>query len=227
MTCRACYSADLGPLPFDVPPSAGVWRRCRACGSDTAAHGYDGSIYTTDYMRTHAAAGDDPAKLREEVRSNCEWFGHHLADLPNRDFLDVGCADGAALTVMQSMGWAVHGFDVFTPPYAGPHVTVGAVFSRWLFPLRYAAVLCREVVEHVESPDRLLHEIHGVACPGGLVQVQTPRPQATFHPDVYQRAHLVILSPPHLRRMLSGAMLDVIDSREWATGQAYLCRARR
>jgi hypothetical protein len=59
------------------------------------------------------------------------------------------------------------------------------------------------------------------------VQVQTPRPQATFHPDVYQLAHLVILSPPHLRRMLSGAMLDVSDSREWATGQAYLCRARR
>jgi 2-polyprenyl-3-methyl-5-hydroxy-6-metoxy-1,4-benzoquinol methylase len=178
-------------------------------------------------MRTHAAAGEDSARLREEVRSNCEWFGHYLDGLPNRDFLDVGCADGAALTVMQSMGWAVHGFDVFAPPYAGPHVTVGAVFSRWLFPLRYAAVMAREVVEHVPDPDRLLHELHGVACPGGLVQVQTPKPQAAHHPDTYQRPHLVILSPAHLRRMLDGAMLDVVDAREWPEGQAYLCRARR
>lgn len=226
MHCRACYSTGLDPIPFEVPAAAGRWSRCRACGSDTAAHGYDPAVYDAAYYRTHAGT-DEPAYLRDQVRSNCDWFGHHAAGLPNRDFLDVGCADGAALDVMQGLGWAVHGFDVTRPPYFGPHVTVGAVFSRWLFPLRYAAVLCREVVEHVESPDFLLHELHGVACPGGLVQVQTQKPLAAYHPDPYQRAHLCLIPPARLRVMLAGAMLDVIDAREWETGHAYLCRARR
>lgn len=227
MYCRACYSPDLEPLPFSVPPEAGEWRRCRACGSDTAAAGYDPGLYAPGYMERYAADAADPARMREQVRSNCDWFGHHAADLPNRDFLDVGCADGAALTVMQELGWAVHGFDVFPPPYLGPHVTVGRVFSRWLFPLRYAAVLCREVVEHVESPDLLLHELHGVACPGGLVQVQTPVPLDRFRPETYGSGHLCLIPPARLRVMLAGAMLDVIDAREWEIGQAYLCRARR
>jgi hypothetical protein len=50
------------------------------------------------------------------------------------------------------------------------------------------------------------------------------------HDHVYQTQHLVIISPSQLRRMLAGAMLDVIDAREWTDvqpGQAYLCRARR
>lgn len=226
MTCRACHSPDLAPLPFDVPASAGEWRRCRACGSDTATHGYDPATYDVAYMRTHAGT-DDAAVLQDQVRSNCEWFGHHAGDVPNRDFLDVGCADGAALTVMQGLGYSVHGFEVFEPPYMGPHVTTGKVFSRWLFPLRYGFVLCREVIEHVESPDRLLHELHGVTCPGGLVQVQTPKPLDRYDSIPYQRAHLVLIAPAHLRRMLAGAMLDVVDSREWAEGQAYLCKARR
>lgn len=226
MICRACYSGDLAPVPFDVPAKAGVWLRCRACGSDTATHGYDPATYDLTYMKTHAGT-EDAAFLQDQVRSNCDWFGHHAADIPNKDFLDVGCADGAALTVMAGLGYAVHGFEVFEPPYMGPHVTVGAVFSRWLFPLRYGYVLCREVIEHVADPDRLLHELHGVTCPGGLVQVQTPKPIDHFHGIPYQMPHLCIMSPPQLRRMLAGAMLDVIDAREWEMGQAYLCRARR
>lgn len=230
MTCRACYSADLAPVPFEVPAAAGEWFRCRACGSDTAAHGYDPGLYPDGLAAAHRANIGGAEAARLAVRSNCEWFGHHAEGIPNRDFLDVGCADGSALDVMQALGYAVHGFDVARPDYHGPHVTVGAVFSRWLFPLRYGFVLCREVLEHVEHPDVLLHELHGVACPGGLVQVQTPAPCDSYHPHVHQRGHLCVLAPARLRAMLAGAMLDVIDAREWAAGQpgqAYLCRARR
>jgi hypothetical protein len=125
----------------------------------------------------------------------------------------------------------VHGWDVVTPPYApAPHVTVTPLFCRWLFPLRYAAVLAREVFEHTPAPDLFLHDLHGVACPGGLVQVQTPKPADAYSPGVYQRAHLHVASPGQLRRMLDGAMLDVLDWREWEAtqpGMAALCRARR
>lgn len=226
MTCHLCQSDDVGPLPFPVPPEAGRWGRCRACGSDVAAHAYDPSIYQDweGYSRTIGLT--DVGQFRDNCRWNCEWFQDHAAGLPNRDFLDVGCWHGAALDVMQSMGWAVHGFDVVPPPYYGPHVTVGPFFHRWLFPNRYAAVLCMEVLEHVPDPDLLLHELHGVACPGGLVQVITPKPADAYSDKLYQRSHLFLASPDRLRKMLDGAMLDVIEFREWDATQAYLLRAR-
>lgn len=225
MICRACYSPDHGPLPFDLPAGVGRWRRCRSCGSDTAEHSYDPGMYTTEYLYTHTGQ-TDRALLKEQVRSNVDLFDKHAKDLPNRDFLDVGCSDGTTMEFMADRGWAVHGFDVAKPHYYGPHVTVGAVFSRWLFPLRYSAVLCREVLEHVENPDQLLHELHGVACSGGLVQVQTPAPSDYYAPTTYQLAHLCIISPTRLKKMLDAAMFDLLEELNWGIGQAYLCRAR-
>jgi 2-polyprenyl-3-methyl-5-hydroxy-6-metoxy-1,4-benzoquinol methylase len=225
MNCRLCQSRNTHPLPFEVPTTA-EWFRCEDCGSDSNSLDYDPRLYTRDLAATHRANVGGREACREQVRANCEWFGHHAEGLPNRDFLDVGCADGAAIDAMQSLGWAVHGFDVAEPDYMGPHVTVAPMFHRWLFPLRYAAVLCREVLEHVPTPHLMLLELHGVTAPGGLVQVQTPRPCDYAHPRVYQDGHLFVASPRQLRTMLDAAMLDVIEPREWETGQAYLCRAR-
>ena len=164
--------------------------------------------------------------LRKDCRSNCEWFGHHHELGDDRTFLDVGTWHGAALDVMQQLGWAVHGFDVSEPPFMGPHITVGPLFHRWLFPRRYAAVLAREVWEHTPFPDLMLHELHGVCQPGGLVQIQTPRSMNVFHDIPYQKQHLFVASESQTRKMLNAAMLDVIDFRLWDHGQAYLCRAR-
>lgn len=229
MNCRLCRSANTGPLPFAVPESAGRWYRCTDCGSDSNANEYDAVHYPENLAAIHRANIGGVDAAREQVRSNCEWFGHYKDGLLNLDFLDVACADGAALDVMQAMGWSIHGFDVVQPDYFGPHVTVAPVFHRWLFPRRFAAVMAREVWEHVPNPDMFLHELHGVTLPGGLVQIQTPKPCDYYHPHIHQPAHLFIASPAQMRAMMTAAMLDVIDAREWEAeqpGQAYLCRAR-
>ena len=227
--CRLCHAPGLAPVPFAVPPGYGSWHRCAACGSDTSEARYEDvrPFYTADYLAAEVAATGGDEIRRREVESNCEWFGHHHDRSLPRDFLDVACLDGAALTVMQNLGWAVHGWDVLKPPYAGPHVTVSPHFSRWHFPQRYAAVLARECFEHNPTPDLFLHDLHGVCRPGGLVQVQTPRPTGDFNPIGYQAYHLFLASPARLKAMLAAAMLDVIDERHWAEGQAYLARARR
>ncbi len=224
---------DTVPLPFPVPESEGVWRRCVACGSDSSSNTYAdvNHIYDAAYSHVHGKDCADPERMKDQVRSNCDWFGHHAEHLPNRDFLDIGCCDGAALRVAAELGCAVHGFDVVEPDYMGPHVTVRPYFHRWWFPNRYAAVLAREVIEHVDSPLLFLHECHGVLCGGGLFQVQTPKPADYFHEAVYQKAHLVIISPTAIRTLLNDAMFDVIDAREWGVdgeqpGQALLCKAR-
>lgn len=225
--CRLCESPDPTPVPFDLPPVAGEWFRCTTCGSDTAGHDYPNDLYTPEYETSEVDLSGGPDNRAKEIESNLDWFGHHADGLPNRDFLDVGCCEGTALRGMQDRGWKVHGFDVFPPSYAGPHVTVAPFFHRWLFPLRYGAVLAREVFEHVPCPQLFLVELHGVCVPGGLVQIQTPLPGTAYHPIPYQRSHLHLASAPRMKEMLGVAMLDVLDSRVWELGQAYLCRARR
>lgn len=233
MNCKICLSPDTHPLPFDIPEAAGRWVRCSSCGSDSSSNYYADvkHLYTKEYIIEHSGHLGDMAALEDQVRSNCEWFGHHVGHLPNRDFLDIGCCDGSALNVMQRMGWSVHGFDVVEPPYMGPHVTVRPYFHRWWFPQQYAAVMAREVIEHVDSPSLFLHECHGVLLPGGLLQVQTPKPHTKYHDHIYIPCHLSIMSVPALRKLLDDAMFDAIDFREWGDderqpGQAYLCKAR-
>jgi 2-polyprenyl-3-methyl-5-hydroxy-6-metoxy-1,4-benzoquinol methylase len=226
--CRLCHSTDTGPLPFAVPPEAGGWVRCRACGSDTgtrtyadvAARYHDRAYYDTQPHYT------DIDYLKADCRSNCEWFGHHHRVGMEKTFLDVGCWHGAALMVMQELGYAIHGYDVSPPPYMGPHVTCAPFFCEWFFPKRYACVLAREVWEHVPDPERFLHALHAVALPGGLVQVQTPRAVDGYNSIGYQSQHLHLASEPQFRRLLDAAMLDVLDFRIWAEGMAALCRAR-
>lgn len=229
MNCRLCRSPNTRPVPFAVPPEEGAWFRCSACGSDSSDNSYSHEMYSQTYERTEVSATGSPEARDESIRSNLDWFDHHHQLGDAKTFLDVGCCDGAGLRGMSALGWSVHGFDVFPPSYMGPHVTVAPVFTRWLFPRRYAAILCREVIEHVPAPDFLLHEIHGATLPGGLVQIQTPMPASGYHGIPYQRAHLFIASYKRMRFMLNAAMLDIIDFREWteeAPGQAYLCRAR-
>lgn len=235
MTCKICQSPDTYPLTFPTPitDQVGMWRRCRACWSDSSSNSYADvkHIYTAEYIDTHGVDSGNPAELENQCRSNCDWFGHHAGHLPNRDFLDIGCCDGAVLRVMASMGWAVHGFDVVEPPYMGPHVTVKPHFCRWWFPQRYAAIMAREVIEHLDSPLLFLHECHGALVPGGLLQVQTPKPTDDFHGAVYQQAHLTIISTKAMRDLLTDAMYDVLDFREWGEngeqpGQAWMCKAR-
>lgn len=220
MRCRVCFSPDASPVPFELPAVLSGWVRCAACGSDSNPNPYDPSFYP---MTTFE--GQSAEELRRECRSNCDWFGHHHTLGNDKSFLEVGSAHGATADVMRSLGWSPREFDVCPTGRRG--VTVHPCFSRWLFPHRFAAVMCREVVEHVESPRLLLHELHGVCVPGGLVQVQTPVPLSAYHRIPYQPSHLFLATPAALRGMLNEAMLDVVDERHWDLGQAYLCRARK
>jgi len=242
MKCKICLSGNTFPLketgffPDTVEPECKNWWRCSDCGSDSSELHYDDvkSLYNANYAFTHGLDSGNQERLREQVRSNCDWFGHYADHLPNRDFLDIGCCDGSALYVMQSFGWAIHGFDVVEPPYMGPHVTVRSHFNRNWFPNRYGAVLAREVIEHVEDPVNFLHEAHGVLCKHGLFQVQTPKPTNVWHHAIYGKGHLFLISISAMRKKLDDAHFDILDFREWGdgnssdlqSGYAFLCKGR-
>lgn len=215
-------------MPFETVPPCPKWMRCRTCESDTADCEYDVAFYSNNFSERCTALSGGIERCREQVRGNAEWFNRFADSALSRTFLDVGCGDGAMLDVMQDHGWAVHGWDVSAPHYFGPHVTVSSVFAADLFPIRYAAINCREVIEHCPDPARLLEEVRRACLPGGLVQVQTPVPCDRLDLCVYSSGHLFVASVERMKSMLANSGLEVIEELHWGgdrqPGQAYLCR---
>ncbi len=225
MRCKCCGEDALRPLWADK--DGGPWHRCLACGSDSAERNYADvrEIYNDAYLEhSLKSAGGTLEDCVAAMATNLDWFGHHAERCPNRDFLDIGCLEGAGLTGMAARGWSVHGFDVTKPPYYGPHVTVAPNFHAGLFPQQYSAVLCREVIEHVEGWRQLVTDAFAVTARGGLFQLQTPRPWHEPDPIPYQLAHLQVFAPMVLRYWLEHVGFTVADYRLWDKGQAWMCR---
>jgi 2-polyprenyl-3-methyl-5-hydroxy-6-metoxy-1,4-benzoquinol methylase len=200
--------------------------RCLACGSDSLANTYDEvrGLYDAAYIRHNL---DDIGQdgCLEAIRSNVEWFRDYKPRAPGRDFLDIGCIEGTALIAMERDGWSVHGFDVIPQAYLGEHTTIcTSGFRAGLFPQRYDAILCREVLEHVPDWRQLLAEIHQALDPGGLLQLQTPRPWDVPLWIPYQQTHLQIFAPLVLCYWLERIGFAICDYRFWDAGQCWMAQ---
>ncbi len=220
----------MSPLNYDLD-RGGPWWRCYGCGSDSSEVTYadvSAMYHTDEYHASMLARNDgDFEKLIEKLSTNTEWFRHYEHLSPNKTFLDIGCLDGSGMEAMRRKGWSVHGFDVSQKSYRGDHTTIAPVFSANLFPQQSEAVLCREVVEHVEGYRQFLDECYHVTAKGGLFQIQTPRPcpPGSENFDIaYQREHLLLFSAAALQNALVRNGFEMLDSHIWSGGQGYLLR---
>ena len=230
--CRCCGREDcLRPL-WSGPESGGYqpqWVRCLWCGSDTSSITWSQTqkVYDHTYFN-HNLSRLGFEGLRREVSHNCQLFAKHqprpTGSSTSLKFLDVGCLEGAALSVMQDQGYAVHGFDIIPEAKTGTHVTVAPFFQSTLFPITYDSVLCREVIEHVPGWRQLLIELYHVTSPQGLCQIQTPRPTPQPSHQAYSFTHLQVFSPQLLRYELEKVGWLLVVHEVWGEGQLWLCR---
>lgn len=223
MTCRVCGNSAALIRLWEADGCG--WWRCPACGCDTSTATYAdiaAQYRTADYCRAHGIAHTERAI--EECATNVRHFEQHADPTLPRDFLDVGCNEGSMMVAMRRSGWEVAGFDV-NPHAAGPGVTIGEEFRAGMFPQQFGAVNSREVIEHLEDWRGHLRELAAACLPGGLVQVQTPRPIERPDPNPYQRAHLVLLTPDILDAAMRQVGLTPIDRHTWGTGQLHVAKA--
>ncbi len=227
MRCKVCGDTAL-VHPWDVPDGldrGGPWSRCLACGSDSSSLGYADvrGVYGPGYGGPQRFGPDaDFDGLVREQGHNCDVLARYRTLAPSAALLDVGACEGAGMVAARRAGWEADGFDVFAAEVPG--VVVADRFAADLMPRRYGAVMVREVIEHVEDWRGLLAEVREALLPGGLAQVQTPRPLAGPDPHVYQRDHLQVFSVAALRLACVEAGFRVLAWETWATGQMAMLR---
>ncbi len=228
MRCRVCDGGELVPLWVDA--GGNQWSRCALCGSDTSSGDYPAALYTDEYLTGSLARTGGMDEARSQVRSLIEWFGHYRKECGGKDFLDVGCLEGAALDEAAAHDWSVHGWDRIAAAARPGCTTITPHFAAGFFPQQYHAVLCKDVIEHAPGWRGFLAELTAVTVPNGLLLIQTPRPMDRPDPTCYQPAHLFIVAPPVLERAAVASGFTVLDRREWEgtatgpAGQAWLLR---
>lgn len=153
----------------------------------------DLSIY-----RTHAAHWWDGSQrflrlMRNLVPGRMRYFSTLVADWANMTVLDLGCGGGFMAETLARKGANVVGVDPSAPAIdvAREHARVQGVSIDYRIgsgehvPMKSATadcVVCVDVLEHVESVDRVLDEVRRVLKPGGIFLFDTINrtPLATF-----------------------------------------------
>lgn len=120
------------------------------------------------------------------VRYLCSDLREVLPNLHGR-LLDVGCGNKPYAHWLDADKVVQHlGIDI----YPGPKVDVVVSIDRqWPFETAsFDAVLCTQVLEHVENVEHVLSEIHRVLKPGGVLLASVPFAYNEHgHPHDYRR----------------------------------------
>lgn len=131
------------------------------------------------------------------------------------DALDIGCATGDCLALLDEKGWRAHGVEV--NPYAveqarrrvpGAAVHQGTLESVCLEPGGYNLVIMSDVLEHLRSPRQTMEKVYSLLREGGGLAVLTPDISSLSarllrrHWPHLKREHLVYFDKRTLERML-------------------------
>ena len=122
--------------------------------------------------------------VQARYRIVCRLIKKHVA-CPTAELLDVGCGDGALSGLLARQGYRMYGVD---PSIDGIRCAnkkfrqngLQGVFQNiagYVYPFpegTFDAVVCSDVIEHVNEPLALLRESRRVLKPGGIMIVSTP-----------------------------------------------------
>lgn len=209
---------------------------CRKCGlGHTLPHHTAAAarVYTADYHRQHSYLA---SSLNEQVARMRLAMLRRLKPIA-QTFLDVGCATGYAMQLVESWGWQVYGTDVsdFATEYARrerglSNVHTGTLASAQLPEVHFDIIYCSHVLEHLPDPLDNLCEMHRLLRPDGLLFIGVPNIRSVRHwlnGDIwYSPYHLYNYDADTLRQMLERADFKVV--RLWTDSPGFVpLRPRR
>ncbi len=226
--CYLCGGTD-GQVLVDDPPF--VVRLCASCGlgytsprlcGDRIHELYDDGYFNSEQNETFGYADyeKDLAAYERTFRRKLRVIGPHCPAAP-ASVLEVGCAGGAFLKVMEDRGHEVWGVELAPGMLDAARARYG--FER-LFLGRFdeaapqlpsggfGMVAMFDVVEHVPDPVRELRLAHDLLAPDGVLVLQTQDVMSRTRKVMGRRwhhfkqlEHIYHFSPGTLKELLERA----------------------
>lgn len=140
--------------------------------------------------------------------------------------LDIGCAHGEFLEIMQQQGWEISGIEPHPPAAARAQARLGAAVVQTAaleeadLDGPYDLVTLWDVLEHLPDPVAALERLAGALRPGGYLALGIPNLES-WDAHLFGRSwigwdaprHLYLFPDATLREMLAAKRLQVVAVR--------------
>ncbi len=228
IVCPVCGRGDTRPH-FRLPECAFV--RCRGCGlvyqNPQPLFADLRERYAQAYFEYEIENEENFYQLMRLGLRDIGFDEAFFTSVSGKTFLDIGCATGKLLEVMQHLGFTVQGVEICAesarygintrqvPIFIGP--LEQAAFKDDAFSFIHFSHL----VEHVPDPYRFLCEVKRMLAPEGFVIITTPNIdglQARLFRSDWRSAipdHLFLFSKKTLTRLLARAGFTVHRTITW------------
>lgn len=150
-----------------------------------------------------------------------------LKAIPKGKILDVGCANGGFLAMMQKTGWKVFGVEPDGKARKNAQNNFNIPVVSEITDITdhcFDVVTMSHVVEHVIDPIMFLKEVYNLLRPGGKLVIITPNIQSREH-AIFQDSlshldpprHIYLFSKSTLRNCVqkAGFMVEMLRTTEW------------
>jgi len=209
--------------------------RCRRCSltyvnprlpSDTLHAMYQEDYWESERARDfgYTAYLADAALYLETFRMRSEVLAPY-ARPPGR-VLEVGCAAGFFLRVMEDAGWTTTGLEIARPMVEHarrelglPDVRHGDLLDIELPERHYDVIALWDVIEHLEDPREHLARAVPLLADDGVVVIETQNVASWFARALGRRwthykheEHLYHFDPATVRRLLADVGLRVLEN---------------
>ncbi|MHB1557200.1 MAG: class I SAM-dependent methyltransferase [Isosphaeraceae bacterium] len=193
-----CLSTDLVPSPHTD------YLVCLACGSAKLRAGLEVGqdqvteeghhLYGEGYWNEHQLGFGYPTfvqRARDDLAGRAQYWLHHLLKyrLPPGRTLELGCAHGAFVKLLGSVGFDSTGIEMSPSIIAkarswfGVEVVQGPIGYTDLRGRSYDAILMFDVIEHFADPAGTMTDVLGLLDDEGIVVIQTPAYQGVTHAE--------------------------------------------
>jgi 2-polyprenyl-3-methyl-5-hydroxy-6-metoxy-1,4-benzoquinol methylase len=189
----------------------------RGPGSFGSATAFNRSLYRDFWENC-----PDFARYNPGARHRRRYIARTLGRLHFDTLLDVGCGDGELLTLLRSQfpaGVSFYGVDLSQATIERnrtryPFATFDVLdVQRESLDRTFGAILCTEVIEHLDDPGRAIANLARMLSAGGQLIVTCPT--GKVHATERHFGHVAHPTARALRTMLTDANLDVLRCESW------------
>jgi 2-polyprenyl-3-methyl-5-hydroxy-6-metoxy-1,4-benzoquinol methylase len=238
--CDRCASAYLDPRPtsdtvslayriyFTHIDQHNVPRRGLRWLNLATRNAYLNSIWGTSFEPTFKCL----SWIQCLIPGNAAFLEHEMRHLPRpakeRRLLDIGCGNGAFLSIAKSAGWNVVGVDidpkaVLVAASKGLNIREGEFDSINEPDSSFDAITLSHVIEHVDSPYKLVKECRRLLKHDGFFWLETPNIESSVHQKFGSSwrglevpRHFTIFSRSSLIDLLHRSGFTEIEDAPWA-----------